>query len=66
VLFEFQRTKNDKIVDLNMRVEEFDSKDALFDYISNGKYGQPDHPGICFGFRVFENTLINYELELFF
>lgn len=35
-------------------------------YIEDSKYGLDIHPGICFGFTVHENSVTNYEIELFF
>jgi len=67
VLFESQRVNNDKLTALNMRVQSFASKDELFAYIEDSKYGQPEMPAICFGFRLFESDMqTDYELELFF
>lgn len=45
----------------------FESHKAIMDYIADGKYEQDDdHPGICFGFSVEENSTTNYQVKLAF
>ena len=48
------------------RFEEFESKDKLFAYIEDSKYGLDEHPGVCFGFTVHEHSATDVEVELFF
>lgn len=47
-------------------IKAFSTKDDLWTYIGDEQYGLDQHPAICFGFRVFENSKRDYELELFF
>ena len=52
----------------NFKFKEFESVDALQDYIASDKIGTSEEwEGICYGFKIHENEAKNkYELELFY
>ena len=52
----------------NFTIKQFNDTDELFEYIGHDNYGYDavNRPAICFGFSVTENSLSNYEVEVFF
>ena len=50
----------------NFTIKNFTNKEELFTYIGDEDYGEAVKPAICFGFKIVENSLKSYELELFF
>ena len=47
-------------------MKEFNSTDQLFSYIKAEEYGSDSMPAICFGFKIIENSISDYELEMMF
>jgi hypothetical protein len=47
-------------------IQRFESNEELDKYISHPDYGWGGMPGICFGFKVMENSQNDYEVELTF
>jgi hypothetical protein len=51
----------------NFTIKQYNSTEELFDYIGDVNYGiDPTRPAVCFGFSIKENSLSDYEVELFF
>jgi len=52
--------------DIKFKFQEFESKDALHDYLKHPSLGLESHPGVCFAFNMNEKGKNDYELELHF
>ncbi len=50
----------------NFYIKRFESNADLDNYIQDPGYGWGDLDGICFGFKVIENSKNDYEVELMF
>ena len=51
----------------NFTIMAFDSNEEFDSYVEADHYGFNDnHPAVCFGFQIHENSETDYELELMF
>jgi hypothetical protein len=50
----------------NFTIKNFSSIEELYAYIGDEDYGEYVKPAICFGFKIVQNSINNFELELFF
>lgn len=48
----------------NFTLMEFESHDAIDDYVLSDTYADKDHPGICFAFSLEETAHNKYQLNL--
>jgi len=48
----------------NFTLKEFESHDAIDDYVRSDTYADKDHPGICFAFNLEETAHNKYQLNL--
>ena len=48
------------------KFQPFDSIEGITSYVNNISYGTQNHPSICFGLNIIQNSNNSYELDLIF
>lgn len=52
---------------IDFRYKTFESHEAIMDYLRDPNYDKDDdHPGICFGWSLTENSNSDYDLKMIF